>query len=699
MRRLVGRVGFALLILAATVPWGAATAGAAEAVPAVRSFVCPAGTSPQVCATANSIEAALRAAGMSKTAAGSAALDMLDDLQPPLPDGSEFCSSRPDLAAALGVSCGSDVEAWLGSLADAYARASSSFLNVLADLAGYDPYANVPIEVRTAACVLFPGSDLCPPFVPAPDAPMAWTAYGPTPKYDGPLTGATVTPSGNWAIAMIIPTYIGMAGDGATDKWDAPAIWETTTPDDSYPDQVSRASLRIELHRSGNTVTYFRLWACTQHYGMGFNCGQLSEGSQWFAIGQSIGVYYAYDPNIGGATGEYGFKLPGGTMHSAWIDADLALASRSLRPTTTYMAGNENVRAAVYDNQPNGVRSLGYNKTATLTGAEAPLGDIAPEEVPYEWAQPTDDNPTTRTNPIITPGLDPENPGPPPSIDPSPSASPNTTVANPSTETETQTNAIGGFFDNLANAIGSGLSWLGDIFGSWIRWLLRELAKWFEWLGNQLITLLQWIGSLLNIVIDWLRLIRDAIVSLSSVMVTALQAVVGAVQQVVVAIGQLLGSLVDVLSTWFQAVIDAVMSIPDLILDGLGFLFIPSAVPELPACSDVFPCSWVAEAADAATIISDGAGDGAAGSCVAPGLGWSEFKVSFPPPSGCAAAPGSVPLVDDHDAGNLFGYRVALRAAAFLAFGLLFVMRVVQMTPWAESRYYQQNPTQQTMFG
>lgn len=251
-------------------------------------------------------------------------------------------------------------------------------------------------------------------------------------------------------------------------------------------------------------------------------------------------------------------------------------------------------------------------------------------------------------------------------------------------------NRIGGFFDNLGSLIGSAFGWLGDLMVELLQTLLDFLDRMLRWLGDLIVwlgetlgDLLRWIGDLLGDIYDAIGVAAEAtteaITTMSRTVVDAIKDLADLLDRIVGAIGDLPGEL----WAWFKA--------------GLQELFVPSGpVVQLRECDTSFPCSWVQELVD--SFGSLGSTFEGAGSCTAPGIGWSQFKISLPPPSGCAAAAGSVPAVGAESAGDLFGYRVALRAAALVAFGLAFIWWVLGLTPWAERRHYEMHPTQQTLF-
>lgn len=220
-------------------------------------------------------------------------------------------------------------------------------------------------------------------------------------------------------------------------------------------------------------------------------------------------------------------------------------------------------------------------------------------------------------------------------------------------------NWLGDKLGGLLTWIGDRIMWLGDIFGYWIRWLWERVK-----------------GAL--------ELLRAAINSLTDLLVWVLTQVRDLLADIGEAIGQLLRAIWELPALIGEGIITAIQT-------ALEFLFVPETATLTglrDSCATAFPCSWVDEGASAVTAFGSGVADAAGGACVAPTIGWDGnesidgFRVSFPPPDGCAVGPGSAPFTDDENAGDLFGWRLVLRGAFLLAFSLAFIRHIIKMTPW-----------------
>lgn len=280
-----------------------------------------------------------------------------------------------------------------------------------------------------------------------------------------------------------------------------------------------------------------------------------------------------------------------------------------------------------------------------------------------------------------------------PALDPVPEKDPYTPVTEGAGDQglfDQLANRIGGIIDGLAGAIGGAFGWLGDLFTDIIHWLAQQLWGMFQWLFDNLAALIEWLGGILGQILDALGLLGEHIATLFLELFGVLGDLLGALGEAI------LWGLEGVVSA-IDALFGAIASIPSLILDGLEWLFIPSApVTGLQECDTAFPCSWVIEFVDALGVI--GATAEGAGACTAPAIGWTEFTISFPPPAGCGTVSGAIVGEGTSSVGDLFGYRVALRAALLAAVSIGFVMWVLSMTPWAEREFYRANPTQQSLF-
>jgi len=537
-------------------------------------------------------------------------------------------------------------------------------------------------------CALFPNSEAyCAAAAGDDPAPFFQSPAGNTWEYLGAVTtGASwshPTTAVYWGTAFL--TRLDEAlfdADAFTPlfRWTNPANGrhaETSARVNTYLGDAVSVDLRLNCVGSSTTVitqtVTMSAWGNTLAWYVmrgSTDTGGLYMGSRIGGSGQDSGTF-----NCGGSTNET----------AIWFGAGSSLAVEDAADTTTLQ---------VYQ-QPSGP-TLGEMQAKMLV-ATPQMDPTYLDTIEYEspWDVPVDPSPA----PVEVPSQDPTVTPSTTAVPPAPQPSPNTTIV-PGTETQEQTQAIGGFFDNLAGMIGGAFGWLGDLIGTWIQWLLRELAKWFKWMGDGIMALLRWIGSLLGVVINWLQLIRDALIALQGAIAELLGAIFLRLGEMLLAIVRAIADLGLNLGAMLGTVARAVAAIPGLILEGLTALFVPSSglAIQTTACSATFPCGWVQEMADAMVDLGTSVNAGAGGGCVAPGIGWSEFLISLPPPSGCAAASGSLPAVGAEGIGDLFGWRVALRGAALLAMSWFFLLRVLALTPWAERQWYMNNPTQQTLF-
>lgn len=679
MRRAV-RIGLALLFVAVGVTATPTVGLAAPAAPSRPTFVCAPGESPLVCVAATSVWLALDAAGLAATdsvVAGMLAA-MADRMASP-PHLGECTTAEPNADPCLVTD--QQLQSLYAQLVYASAQA----------LAQSDQ--GIAQDVIDAACLLYPAWSVCPPDA-APTA-EAWATSAGAPAYRGTLQAWYGQSAGQQTMVFVVPAVSAFAGTA----WQV--LGRTSNP--SYPQYWTELQVRfLAVGTAEAPMREAQARWCTE---AGGSCGPHIEAS--------------YGPSMDGGGWAVGFTRRTGS----WCTGTQTWAQSAYRGTTPGNAvSTEDIYGAVcaWDGLGNGQTTFASRGALadqvylqTYTGAKTfdelrtlingyssqyhadMLGTVWVN--PSPWVDPESDTDTHRAAPVAVPSQDPAVPPAAPSIGTQPSTSPNTTVPSPANDTETQTNAIAGFFDNLASRIGSSFGWLGGLIGSWITWLLQELAKWFKWLGDGIMDLLRWLGQLLLIAIDWLKLIRDGLVLMTGSIVQMLGSVLSGIVQA-------LGNLGTLVASWLATVVQAIVNLPVTLLNGLqgllGTLFVPQSLTalDLRDCEAGFPCGWVQELADTIGGLGAGIGDAAAGACTPPSIGWTEFRVSLPPPSGCSAAAGSLPAVGAESAGDLFGYRVALRAAALLAFSWFFVMRVLAMTPWAEREYYRANPTQQTLF-
>lgn len=355
------------------------------------------------------------------------------------------------------------------------------------------------------------------------------------------------------------------------------------------------------------------------------------------------------------------------------------------RTTTSFVGTNEwNVPASDGVDSPpltgNGAQRLLIwwgNSPIESANAYALLADELRDRRLIPWQSPTaPEGPLPTEVPVPTTVVTPSTS--PAEVPTSTTVAPTATTPPEVDETPEQEaarelgNRQAGFFDNLANSIGSGFNWLANQVRGFFDTLFSHLTSLFDLLVRTLqglfAHLVETLRSLLGTLAGWLQMIWQA-----------------------VAVG-------------LTGILNAVISLPVLIWEqfwgGLTDLFVPSTTLtfELENCLTTLPCSWVTESIETITAVYDGLEGGVGAGCVAPGIGWEDFLVSFPPPSGCSAAAGSVSMSGDtvSAGGDLFGYRVAVRTVLAIA---MFVGVAVQIMGWAPWQRKNDAPEQLTMAG
>jgi hypothetical protein len=198
---------------------------------------------------------------------------------------------------------------------------------------------------------------------------------------------------------------------------------------------------------------------------------------------------------------------------------------------------------------------------------------------------------------------------------------------------------IGGAISWLGEKIGGGLTFLGKT----MRWGFQSIVDKLGWLYNGLIAGLQ---TMANLIVDSVR------------------------------------SLGTLIASMLQGVINVVTALPQLILDGLSTLFVPTGdfEPLIRSCSTAFPCSWVQAAVDGAVAFK-GEIDAGIASCSPPSIGSDLFSITLPGPAGCSGTTGDATA--DDAAGNIFGYRLLLRNVFALFLWIGFVGKMIGLAPWA----------------
>lgn len=329
------------------------------------------------------------------------------------------------------------------------------------------------------------------------------------------------------------------------------------------------------------------------------------------------------------------------------------------------------------------------------------LGTLAPwePETPEVELQP-DPTPTTTPAPVTIA------PGPP---------IPTTTIpATPEGEETDDTLAerIGGFFGGLIEALWGMFIWLVTAIGEWIQWLANQFWQAIVWLYVQLANLLGW---LLGQIIELIKAVLNLMGQIGSAVITWLSGILNAIINGFATIGQI---VVDIIEWLGQMLLDGINLLLQWLLDGISLLFewlfagitalfefllqgiidilIDLFVPTLglsvllePIVMETPIKPWVDEAVTTWTVISDTADPNGGGSLCGPTidipdpLNWT-VRAPTPSGSGCAGnGPGGVRLAEDNAAGDLWGWRVPVRAfiAVFLLLG--FLSRVSRIAPWS----------------
>jgi hypothetical protein len=572
MRRLA-RILLALMFAGAAFPM---VSDAAEAVPTGIAHAVNAGTqsqvpctvtqiNPEYCAAIQALEVALRATGLSNTAAGAVVIDFMEEAStPPLPTiedmADQLCDGHPEAGAKLyakGISCPAFMAEWAAEIYDAILR-DSALINAVEGLLG-DPNLTVDEEKQAELCLLwgiYCGAG------PVADA-ETWSNLLGFPAYSGPLNLWSGRPAGQDTQVFGIP-----ASSSWLNTWQS--LGKIHNP--SYSQYWTEYQVRFIL--TGSTyqgqMRVCNEQGCNNGVSITANYGPVLDNGTWL-------VAIAHPQSQWCATGTYRFV--------AWQGGGPALYHQSMGGVCTWeglgngqaVFSNRGTRQAeVYVQTYGDAKSDGDLQTlisgfSTQWNVDVLNGDY---EVPSPWTDPESDTDVHRTPPVGVPSTDPSIVAPP-AVDPAPEYEPNTPIESPANETEEQTNKIGGFFDSLANAIGSGFSWLLDgLLG-----ILRYLGDLLKWLGNGIMDLLRYLGQLLNIVIDWLKLIRDAIVDLGELVGSLLSRILGALGTVVEAIVHAIGALGANLGTWLGNVVHAILDLPELIASAieaaLETLFIP----------------------------------------------------------------------------------------------------------------------------
>lgn len=627
MRRHWWRFLITALIIGAGLPGVMASpAAAAPEAPELMTFVCPPGSSPAVCGAVTTVETTLRALELISPGLAPAWLvTIMDDLTvtSPLPD------YEAKFDAILAEVCGG------GSTAPGCLEWEGRDGAIAQRIKEAAKQANL-LELACTSGT-FSWSWVCPDpdGTASPEAQEFW-AYPGGEVYGGPFMvndwrGTSPLPAGG---ANILHIPVPPENICSCDSYDlAPARFIAEYNASSY------AEVLVEFFRAstaGGPWEWFRVKAHAVHEGWAHTDtdwvnGTLTTGAVGFLVALRTATNW-YAPDIylgdtwdpGPAPNEFPrFQYFGTTTETVTTSPPLGWLVQSY----------DSISAAQVEAK--------FDLFTQTFPVEVPLTYEAPPR-PGTEELPT---PTTEAAPSTT-----TIPPPPTELEPAPHP-----------DTGTLDEKRNGLLENLVSGVASGFNWLGNMLGG----LLRSIVDMIRWLGDIFGYWIRWLWERLG---QLLRSIRDAINSLGDLMEWMLQQVIDGV----LALGEGLWSITQ-----------AVWNLPDLIwqkfLNGLQLLFVPSALPTGPVCTETFPCNWVAEAN--ATIGELKAGIDGAGGCVAPSIGWSGgFSASFPPPPGCSGGNG---IAADAAPGDLFGWRTAIRSVLALALWVGFIRTLLQMAPWS----------------
>lgn len=263
------------------------------------------------------------------------------------------------------------------------------------------------------------------------------------------------------------------------------------------------------------------------------------------------------------------------------------------------------------------------------------------------------------------------------------------------TTDETLASRIGGFFDDLLSGLRGLFDWLGQVLLNIALWFWSMLKQLIEWLLAQLLLAFQYLGGLLGMMLDvlvrWLSWIWDAIMSIGAGIVAAISTWI---QWLLNGISLLFEWLLDGIEGLLQWLLDGITLLFEWLLQGLINIFLYLFVPDVgldvllaPVVVETPLEPWVTEATETVDVITTAADPGleACGPSfdVPEPIDWT-VNAPTPSSSGC---PGNGPfgsrLPEDDAAGDVWGWRVPVRAfiAVFMVLG--FIFRVLGVMPWA----------------
>jgi len=318
------------------------------------------------------------------------------------------------------------------------------------------------------------------------------------------------------------------------------------------------------------------------------------------------------------------------------------------------------------------------NVSNDFTGVFALLGALdAAYDVttPYDWdgfeVTPTTVTPTT----VLEPELDPV---PVPTLPP---------LDEPGEEVDAGSSflatvfgdVIGGLLDGIAALVGSIL----DTVWAGMSWIVTTIWDAIKWLAGQMLAGLEIGWSLLrdltHVVSDMLSWVGDQVIYVGQLVWSGFTWLV---DHLVAMITWLYESLATALAWVVDELKVALTDLGNGILAGLAVLFVPTAWPEIvpPPAID----AAADEVYDTATVFTDPSTGSACGPTIQGEFLTQEIWFAFPSASsGCPGnGPGHSRTTEDESAGDILGFRSAIRGVLlFLLIAAMF-FRLVRLAPW-----------------
>lgn len=580
--------------------------------------------------------------------------------------------------------------------------------------------SQMPDEILDGFCYIWPFHSGCSSGEEAPEEVGEFLAGWPTPaihEIASGVSGGEYSAGGQVERSAIYIVPVSSVSEMATAEDLPPLLRRVQTSG-----QAHHTEIRVGWYESGGSRTIMaRYYAEQNPQGSRLYTvtAPLAPGAESFLLAVHTNYYtdgYTYDRGY--------MSLYGGTV--AHSPGSVHCRCGTVRYWNGFDLTTQVVTHGPLAGETVEIGFVGMN----LNDVREAIDEWMPEWIP-EWVYPDTSEPPVSPFPVpeappAVPVPWPDAPGAPeaPEIDPAPEPDQYEEVSEGTGDEglfDRLANRIGSAINNVVNAIGSVAGWVVGQLGALLEWLLDQIRELFQWLGDLIEGLLLWIGELLEWLGGLLEQVIDAIEQMTELLGWWVQGLIDAIFNAIGSLGDLLNgalqSAIDVLSSIWdalaeipgqigEAIGEALSTLGQAIIDGIQavieLLFIPDSL-DLDGigdeCEQSFPCSWIAEFADALELLGAGVGGAAEGACTTPAIGWSEFRASLPPPSGCSVNGDAAPMGGEAStAGDLWGYRTAFRSLAFVVAAWVFITAVIQMTPWAESRYYRLNPTQLELF-